>query len=125
MNLEAIAARLEAQSLGVRGTSIYIHFMPADATGILLRDPTSGTKIDYELPGYRKTSFQLIVRNKAFVEGKTLINAAAAALTLGEALLPNMAIKYMRPTHEPISFPLSAGNNNEFVVNIDACYVIV
>jgi hypothetical protein len=125
MMLEPIAERLELQGLGVQGHDIFINFMPAEATGLLLRYPVGGMGIDHDLPGYRKGSFQLIARGKEFEETKTLINQAVLALEMAEADLTGMRVKYMRPRHDPFTFPPSVGNNIEFVVNVDCAYVIL
>ena len=99
--------------------------IPGNNVGIMLKEPGTGSKINYELPGFIKTSFQMVVRKKLYVDGKALITAAVAALTIDETTLTGMYIKYMRPRHDPIQFPLTPGNNQEFLVNIDVCYVLL
>lgn len=124
MNLMPIAEFLEEEDFGKMGDSIFINMIPADAPrGILLRNDLSGTPIDYELPGYFKTNFQVIVRSENFVEGEERINAILAALTLRDRRLGNMHINYMRPRTEPVVFPLSVGNLLEFATYVDISFV--
>jgi hypothetical protein len=126
MNLESVAEMLEDAEVGIQGTDIFVEFIPASCSqGILLRQPFGGTQIDYDLPGYRKTSFMLIARAKTYSAGKTLIDNAVAALTVDNEEVTNMHINYMRPQTDPFFYAPSAGGNVEFVVHIDACYVIV
>lgn len=125
MKLEPMAERLESEGLGSQGDDIFINFMPAEKTGLLLRYPFGGVMIDHDLPGYRKGSFQLIARGKDYETALELINQAIAALEMEEADLTGLRVKYMRPRHDPFTFPTSVGNNVEFLVNIDVCYVIL
>lgn len=129
MNLEPIALYLEQQTqppLGIRGQSLFINALPADTEpAILLRDPFGGAEILHELPGYRRASFQVIVRAKDYREGQTLSKAVSSALTMENASLTGMDIKFMRPRHDPFTFAPSPGNSLEWVVNIDAAYVLV
>ena len=66
MNLMPLITLLQTSGLGVPGQTIFLNMMPAEAdSAILLRNPLSGTKIDYELPDYYRSQFQLIVRGKS------------------------------------------------------------
>ena len=125
MNLESIAEYLNAQGLGVPGQTVFVHKMPAEVKeGILLLSSLSGTQIDYELPKYRKTKFQAIVRHTNHIGGKELSKQVMNALTLYNHNLTGMKVKRIRPRHEPIVFPVSKGNLLEFSVNYDAIYVL-
>lgn len=124
MNLIPIAEFLEGADLGVMGDTIFINMIPVDAPkGILLRNFLSGTKIDYELPGYYKTGFRLIVRARDYQEGYALITAACEALTVQNEQIDDMSVTYMRPLTEPVVFPLSKGNLLEFATDIDIVFV--
>lgn len=125
MNLEAIAQFLEVSSIGVRGESIFINAMPSEKNGILLKEYLP-TAINWELPGYRKTSYQIISRAGRYEDAKTKINAAIAVLNYqGERVVGSLAFKYMRQRTEPISYPTSVGEKVEFACTIDCCYVIL
>lgn len=126
MNLTAVATILEDAGVGTIGKSIFINMMPPDAPGILLRQYFGGTRIDHELPGYRKTTFMLIARANEYTEGEALINDAVKALTI-EISEEKAGVywNYMRPETEPFVYAESPGAAIEFQVNIDACYVLM
>ncbi|MDY7537613.1 minor capsid protein [Undibacterium sp. 5I1] len=124
MNLRPLANILAANNLGVLGTSMFFNMLPAEAEeAILLRNPLSGTKIDYELKGYFKTEFQLIVRSHSYANGEVLIKKVIDALTLENTQVEDHNFNYSRPRTEAVAFPLSRGNLLEFNVMFDVCFV--
>lgn len=125
--VETLAATLQEKGLGQIGVDIFANNMPAIVNlAIGLFGKLTGDTIDYELKGFRKTTFQLVVRCQLPTEGKNLIKQAADAITFEKAIeLPGFHINYIRPRHDPVSYPISDGNKTEFSVNFDACYVIV
>lgn len=126
MNLMPLANRLQDAGLGVKGTNLFIGMLPAAAErATLLRNPLQGTPIDYELPGFYKTQFQLIVRVPAgfYVDGETLIGQVIASLTLTEQQVEDHFFNYCRPRTEPVVYPLSNGNMLEFATMFDCCFV--
>lgn len=127
MSLEAIAAILEDAGLGIMGSSIFVHNIPASATnGILIRQLRGGAIIDPELPGWRRWTFMMIVRATELNTGMDLMRQAVEALSSeNEHVEQDLLWKYRRPESEPMVYPLSSGANYELQVNIDACYVIV
>lgn len=126
MNLQSLAMQLQKDGVGRIGTSIFIADMPADAkSGVLLRGPRLGSPIDYELPGYRNTHFNVSVRGQTYKEGEALMKKAMASLTITETEIPGMDIRYIRPQTDPIPFPLSDAKIFEFLVIFEAVYVIV
>jgi hypothetical protein len=128
MSLETIALILEDADCGIRGENIFVNMIPSEVVeGILLRQPFGGFMIDHELPGFRNTSFGLIVRSREYSSGLALIEKATNALSVtGETMWgTNMQVKFARPRHEPFVYPLSVGNLFEFITNIDLAYVIV
>lgn len=123
MNLMPIAQALENAGLGMMGQTIFINMIPIECPqGILLRSPLSGTKIDYELPGYYRTKFQLIVRAGSYAAGEALAASVFAALTIKETQLGTMYVRYMRPMTKPAVFPLSKGNLLEFAAYFDVVF---
>lgn len=126
MNLEMIADKLQDDGVGKKGKTIFINHMPADVqTGILLRPPYIGTPIDYELPGYRKTKFNCAVRGKNYKDGNALAQKVMESLTFSEMTISDTLVRYVRPTTEPVSFPVSDGGMVEFLMIFEAVYVIV
>jgi len=131
MDLMPLATLLSDAGLGTLGqtanssaVSIYINMMPAEAElAILLRTPLSGTRIDYELPGYYRTEFQVIVRGRSYAAASDLMARVLESLTfLVETQLDSIAIKHCRPRTEPVPFPLSKGNLLEFNVMFDIAF---
>lgn len=129
MNLTEIYNYAVEQGLGVEGKSIFIQNLPAqsDSPALMLKNSLEGTKIDYELPNYRKGRFQAIVRCNAnrYEDGEALADLVGKTLTLEQTQLGNLFYHYVRPVSEPIGYQLSDGANYEFSVNFAAVYVIV
>jgi len=126
MNLMPLANLIQDNGLGRQGETLFVHMLPAEAErGILLRTPLSGTPIDYELPGYYKAQFQLIVRIPAadYEAGEQLVNDVIASLTMSETQVEEVFFNYSRPRTKPTPFPLSKGNLIEFNVMFDCCFV--
>lgn len=122
--LEALAQLLQDTGLGVQGENIFVHMMPSSVSqGILLLSPLSGVPIDHELPGYRKTSFQAIVRHTSHASGKALAEQMSNALSLVNTTLSGYDVKFILPRHEPVVFPVSEGDFLEISVNFEAVYV--
>lgn len=126
-DLLALLAEEGVGRIGGKDGNMFVNGMPQSIKlGLSLMGKLTGDTIDYELPKYRKTGFQLVVRAREYQEGENLIKAAVEALTITRPKsLDNHHVKYVRPRHDFVSFPLSDGNNTEFSVNFDAVYVIV
>jgi hypothetical protein len=123
MNLMPLAQRLEIKGIGAQGSTIFINMIPAECSeGVLLRNKLQGTLIDYELPGYYKAKFQLIVRAKGYQSGDALIRRTIAALLVNDTQIGTMYVRYMRPATLPVVFPLSKGNLLEFAVDFDVLF---
>ena len=124
MNLKPIAEYLESQGLGTGGRDLFVNYMPEDVQqGILLMNKLSGTPIDWELPGYRRSGFQLIVRHTDDEAGLLMAEQLSDALTLTNTTLTGMLVKVIRPKHEPVVYPVSKGDYLEISVNFEAIYV--
>ena len=124
MNLKPLIDRLEQGGVGQPGRTLFINMIPADATrGVLLRNPLIGTKINYELPGYYKTEFQVIARAGSYEAAEMLIEKTVKQLTLGHGeRLGNYVLRHCRPQTEPSAYPLSKGNLLEFAVDFDVAF---
>lgn len=126
IHLEKVAAMIEDRGVASIGRDLFVNSIPAEANGVLLRQYFGGTKIDHYLPGYRKTSYMLIVRAVEYAAALELINAAVAAVTFErDTEIDGVVFKFMRPDMEPFPYAFSPGDRIEFVVNIDCCYVVV
>lgn len=129
MFLKSVAEYAQSIRAGTIGKDLFAYNMPESSNlGVLLRQPLVGAEIDYELPGYRKSKFQVIVRCKPseIEQGRAKIDAFVSSITLmGETAITGYKIRFMRPRHDPIMYPISEGGNLEFCVNFDVVYVIV
>lgn len=126
MKLDALAQILIDEGIATAGVDLFIHKMPSNIkVGVLLLNKLSGTPIDFELPGYRRTGFQVIVRHTDYAQGIMLANNVSTALTFKgvESTLGDMLIKHILPKHEPVVFPVSEGDFLEISVNFDAVYI--
>jgi hypothetical protein len=124
MNAMPLIDLLEAAAIGVKGTSLFLNMMPTECElGVLLKPPLNGTKIDYELPGYFKTGVQVVARSHDYATGLDLCKRAVAALLItSDTVVGPMTVRYLRPKHQPVAFPLSEGNFIEFNVQMEVCY---
>lgn len=125
MKIEPVAEYIEDEGIAFAGTDLFAYHMPEDVEeGVLLLPPLTGEKIDYELPDYRTSSFQIIVRHKSHAKGVALAEMIMSLLTLSNSTVLNgLSVKYMRPRHEPVVFPSSKGDYLEISVNYDAVYI--
>lgn len=121
MKLIDMALHLQTLGVGTAGKTIFVNTLPADAKkAVLLRNSLDGTVIDYELRGYVKTSFQVIVRSANYADGELLIAKAVNALHVSNTQIGDVMFNFIRPSTEPISFPISEGNLVEMMVEMDA-----
>lgn len=124
MNLIPVAQRLQDAALGTMGKTIFINMIPAEAPrGLLLRNDLRGTNIDYELPGYYRTMFQLIARGTSYSDTEALLKSAITALTIKTPTqVGTMRFNYLRPDRLPVVYPLSKGSLLEYAVNMECCF---
>jgi hypothetical protein len=130
MKLEILAQLIQDAGLGTIGEDIYVHSMPADVTsGVLLRDPLAGTKVDPGLPGYYRSRLQTIVRAPDHASGKTRSEAVAKVLEMGKRIFNNadgslaMQVNYIYLEQLPIVYPWTPANVLEWSLNFVTSYV--
>jgi len=128
MDLHSVAVYLAEQDIGLRISgsekNLFVHHMPARvASGVLLRQSFVGTPVDHELPGFYKTSFQVIVRHGDYKKGEALALSVRGVLTIRmERQVGNMWVRHILPRHEPLVYPVSEGDRLEWSINFDAVY---
>lgn len=120
-----LADKLEIDGVGDTGESIFVNFMPIGCkSGILLRSPYSGVKINHELPNYYKCEFTLIIRFSSICEdSESLVSKAVASVSMVEKQLKGIFVKHSRPITKPVVFQLSDGGLMETSVRFEAVYV--
>lgn len=122
-----IASHMETLGLGYTtgyNKDIFVYQMPETVqTGILLKDAALGTLIDHELPQYYQTEFQCIVRSKEHADGEAKADAVSTAMTILNQTIGTLNVKYIRPRHVPMVFPVSNGDYLEWLITFDTSFV--
>lgn len=125
MDLKGIQEYAETLGLGTMGTDLFISNMPETRKeGVVFLQDLEGTPINHEIPGYRKGDFQIVVRSASYTVGLVRAEEIATAFTLVNQTISGRFYRYIRPLHEPVPYPVSKGNLQEFSVNYQACYDI-
>lgn len=110
----------------IEGNTLFIHQAPFDRELLgLFRDNPTGISINGEIPTERSGTFQFILRGKSHATINAIIRKVMTALTINGLIIGAVNIKSCRPTMEPLSYQLSAGNLREISVNFSVNYGIV
>ena len=126
MKLKAVAEILANAGIATPGVDLYIYAMPEpQQEGIILVDDTdSPTEIDEYIPKLKKSDFRAIIR------GKDYDTAMELALTVQQALNKynyeaSNGLKFLRlkPTYDPIAYPVSESDVIEVSVNLWTAYI--
>lgn len=124
MNITALVQHLQAKGIGTPGHDLFAYHLPDSVDrAVLVLDDLSGSQKDHELPGLHRGKVQVIVRHTAHAEGIALTKRVSDALTVSNATIDNMDIRYLRPRSEPIVYPFSKGDHLEFSVTFDTVYL--
>lgn len=122
MELKSFVGVLERAKVGKEGKSLFLYQMPAVEFGILIREETTGTRVDYELPGYFRSSFQITVRDTEYYAAKKKIEQAINALRMQRVYLDEMFVNFCRPETQPVAFQMNNGQQVEFSVKMEICF---
>lgn len=124
MKLEIVSKLIHEAGIAREGKDLFVGHMPeAVESGVLLIAPQTGETIDEELPCYRKSRFQIIVRASRREAGIACAKMLMDELTVSNTKLSSGDfIVKMRPRHEPVIYPVSEGDYLEISVNYDAVY---
>jgi len=125
VSLEELATHLQTAGVGTVGKTIFAYHMPENpAIAIVFLPELEGAMIHEDLPNYRTEIFRVIVRHNNHVAGLALANQVSNALDLHNTVVGTTTYKRLRPTTDPIPFPVSEGDRIEFLVSMWAAYVI-
>jgi hypothetical protein len=103
---------------------VFLYNMPETAnSGILLLHSLLGATFGDDLPGYKKASFQAIVRHATYPEGYQLAKRTMQVLDVYRQEMGGLYVTRCKPRHDPVAFPKSRGDMIEFSVNFDVVFV--
>ncbi len=126
MKLEAVAEILVTQGIATVGDDLYIYSMPEGRqSGILLiDDPNTPTEIDEYIPKLRKSNFCAIVRGTSYETAMTLAYLVRGALDVAQVTATNgLIFLRLKPTYDPIAYPIPESDVVEVSVNLWAAYI--
>jgi hypothetical protein len=125
MWIDEIAEYLEGKNVAGVPDQVYVGTIPAGMTlAVMLAGPQVGVKVDPDMPGYHKTSLQMVVRAATSSTAEELAQLVSDSLeTETMTTIEKVRINHIRPRHLPIPFPRSGGDYYEAVVNFDLCFV--
>ena len=125
MTLANIALHLEQQSLGTRGTDIFIDMMGAElSTGITLRQ--WGGNWDENYNGLiREAVFQAVIRGAHYAAAQEKMEAVLPALTIRQRTIGTAYYYFVHPMQDPIPFGREAAGVTTFVVNCITKYRLI
>jgi hypothetical protein len=119
MNLELILAHIQANtSLVISQTLFQFYFPDLVEMGGLLVSETTGSEVDYEIPGRHRFRFQFIARSKDY---EVAVGLASQVYTLLSSEVPlvlgGVKFHHIRPLHLPIPYPRPDSDVIEVSVN--------
>lgn len=124
--LEAVAEILVDEGVAIAGVNLYIFAMPEDTQDgvLLIDDPDTPTECDEYIPTLRKSDFRAIVRGRDYQTAMALAYQVRNALNKYNHTATN-GLKFLRlkPTYDPIAFPVADSDTVEVSVNLWTAYI--
>lgn len=119
------AELIEAAGLGEVGVDLYVGTIPADVhTGVMLRDPLVGAKLDEGMDGFVRIEFQVIVRDNDPAAAYTKAQAIGEVLKVDRVERPEIYILKMRPANLPVTYPKGDADEIETSIRISAAFAL-
>lgn len=126
IKLQAVREILEEEGIAIFGDDLYIYAMPEGMqNGILLTDDTdSPTEVDEYIPKLKKSDFRAIVRGSDYETAMALASRVSQALNKYNYEASN-GLRFLRlkPTYDPIAYPVSESDVIEVSVNLWTAYI--
>lgn len=124
--LEAVAEILINEGVAIAGTTLYIYNMPENMQNgvLLIDDPDTPTEVDEYIPKLRKSNFRAVVRGGDYQSAMELAYQVRYALDKHNYMATN-GLKFLRlkPTYDPIAFPVADSDVVEVSVNLWTAYI--
>jgi Bacteriophage minor capsid protein len=126
MKLKAVSEILHGQGIATFGVDLYIYSMPEGRNSgiLLLDDPDTPTEVDEYIPKLKKSNFRAVIRGTSYEEAMNLAYLVRNALDVHGVTAAN-GIKFLRlkPTYDPIAYPLGEADIVEVSVNLWTAYI--
>jgi hypothetical protein len=125
MKLEAVADIVHNLGIAIKGDTLYIHHMPeGKQVGVLLLDDSdTPTEIDEYIPKLRKSNFRAVIRGVGYQDAIALANQVRDALNLHNQTVNGLLFLRLRPTYDPVAYPIPDSDVVEVSVNLWAAYI--
>lgn len=139
MRMEQIALLINQTGIARSGIDLFIHTIPAEViSGVMIMPSLAGSRISFELPGFRKDAgFQIICRDAQLADAQMRAYALLKVLTITKRTLipgipsinsdqsiPAVLLSYIRPLHDPQPYPRQPSKAWEVSTNFFASYAI-
>jgi len=123
--LLAIGEYLQDNGFGQLGVDVFVYNMPdAVSSGILILDDDGNpTEIDEYIPNLRKSHFRMIVRCSDYQTGYGIAKELRNRLNFYNVTIGDYRFLRLRPTYDPVAYPVSDSDVIEVSVNFWAAYI--
>lgn len=126
MKLEAVGEILHDEGIAIAGSTLYIYNMPENMQNgvLLIDDPDTPTECDEYIPKLKKSDFRAIVRAGDYETGMALAYQVRNALDKYNYTAANgLKLLRLKPTYDPIAYPVSESDVVEVSVNLWTAYI--
>ncbi|WEU67486.1 minor capsid protein [Xanthomonas phage JGB6] len=124
--LYAVAEILTNEGIAIPGDTLYIANMPEGYQNgvVLIDDPDSPTEIDEYIPKLKKSDFRAVIRGSNYENAMALAKQVRVTLDKYNYTATN-GLKFLRlkPTYDPIAYPVSDSDVIEVSVNLWTAYI--
>ncbi len=125
MKLEAVAEILHDAGIAIKGQDLYIYRMPENVQAgvLLIDDPDTPTEIDEYIPKLRKSNFRAVVRGADYETAMALAYLVRNALDVAQVTIDGLIFLRLKPTYDPIAYPIPESDVVEVSINLWAAYI--
>lgn len=123
--LIAIGEYMQNNGFGQLGSDLFVFHMPETvSTGILILDDNdNSTEIDEYIPNLRKSHFRMIVRSSDYQIGYGIAKDLRDRLNFYNVMIGDYRFLRLRPTYDPVAYPVPDSDIIEVSVNFWAAYI--
>lgn len=125
MKLEAVAQILHDEGIATKAQDLYIYRMPENVQNgvLLIDDPDTPTEIDEYIPKLRKSNFRAVVRGPDYETAMALAYLVRNALDVAQVTVEGILFLRLKPTYDPIAYPIPESDVVEVSINLWAAYI--